>query len=319
MLASIDRGSENILVMPVIVAELELGNIQVQVLFADLVEGADAAAFDQRPEAFDGLSVDRPNNVLFFVVVDGRVGIFFAEPGISGPLVGAKQADFMRNSFTNESGQCRGADVLDHAANNVAFTPYSADNGGLAGTDSAASTLLPAALVLVSVAHLAADESLINLDNAAKLFDVLDQRSPDFMAHEPSGFVGAEAHIAHNLERAHSLFADQHQMGDFEPISERLVCVLEYGSSEVREPIGGIGGALVALPVPRHGRNLPIDRRTAARATDTFRPAAPDKVGATGIFVREHLVELGAGQLMDRLGHGRSSSVCRRILPCPIP
>jgi hypothetical protein len=45
----------------------------MQVLFADLVESADAAAFDQRPEAFDGLSMDGTNNVLLFAVINGRV------------------------------------------------------------------------------------------------------------------------------------------------------------------------------------------------------------------------------------------------------
>jgi hypothetical protein len=49
--ASFDRRSKNVLVVPIIVAELELGNIKVQILFAHLVEGAVHAPFDERPEA----------------------------------------------------------------------------------------------------------------------------------------------------------------------------------------------------------------------------------------------------------------------------
>ena len=37
-LASLDRPSEDVRVMPVIVAELELGTIEMQILFADLVK-----------------------------------------------------------------------------------------------------------------------------------------------------------------------------------------------------------------------------------------------------------------------------------------
>jgi hypothetical protein len=53
MLAARDSRSENVCVLQVIVAELELGNMEVQVLFADLVEGPDQPRFDEGPEAFN--------------------------------------------------------------------------------------------------------------------------------------------------------------------------------------------------------------------------------------------------------------------------
>ena len=40
-LASLDRCSENVRVLPVVIAELEFGDIQRQVFLADLVEGSD--------------------------------------------------------------------------------------------------------------------------------------------------------------------------------------------------------------------------------------------------------------------------------------
>jgi len=112
MLASINCRSENVLVMPVIIAELELCDIQV--LFADLVEGSDAATLDERPEAFDGLSVNRANKVLADAVIDGRVRIFVQAP-IAGPLVGAKQTDLVRYSLAHERSKGLRADILDHA------------------------------------------------------------------------------------------------------------------------------------------------------------------------------------------------------------
>src|SRR6266536_602893 len=59
---------------------------------ADLVECADHAALDDRPETFDGLRVDRADHVLLFGVVNDGVRIFFAEMFITNPLIGTEQA-----------------------------------------------------------------------------------------------------------------------------------------------------------------------------------------------------------------------------------
>ena len=72
--ASLDRRPEDICVLPVIVAELELGNIQRHIFPAHFVERADHAAFEDRPEAFDGLSMDCADNILPSRMVNSRVG-----------------------------------------------------------------------------------------------------------------------------------------------------------------------------------------------------------------------------------------------------
>jgi hypothetical protein len=51
ILTSGNRRTENVCVVSVVIAELELGNIERHVFPADLVEGADHAAFEDRPEA----------------------------------------------------------------------------------------------------------------------------------------------------------------------------------------------------------------------------------------------------------------------------
>src|SRR6266567_2337344 len=68
--ASADRRSEDVRVLPVVVTELELGNVQRKIFLADLVEGADHAAFDDRPEAFNGVGVGCADDVLTVRVVD---------------------------------------------------------------------------------------------------------------------------------------------------------------------------------------------------------------------------------------------------------
>ena len=51
----------------VIIAELKLGNIERQILFADFVDSAHNAAFQDRAEALNRIGVDRANYVLAFV------------------------------------------------------------------------------------------------------------------------------------------------------------------------------------------------------------------------------------------------------------
>src|SRR5208282_2506827 len=113
-----------------------------------------------------------------------------------------------------------------------------------------------AALIFVPILRQSADESFVNLNDAAKLLNILDQGDADFVAHHPCGFVRAEAHEAHDLKGAHALLAGQHQMNDAIPVAERLVGVLENRSGKMREAIAGRATwrALGTLPVPRAGR-----------------------------------------------------------------
>ena len=50
MSTAFDRVAEDIGVSPVVIAELELGDVQRQIFSTDLVIGAHDAALEQRPE-----------------------------------------------------------------------------------------------------------------------------------------------------------------------------------------------------------------------------------------------------------------------------
>jgi hypothetical protein len=77
----------------------------MQMLLADLMECPDDAALQDRPEAFDGLRMDRAINVLMRPMVYDAMGIaLFGEPRISRPIIGAKQRDLVRDGFIDESG-----------------------------------------------------------------------------------------------------------------------------------------------------------------------------------------------------------------------
>jgi hypothetical protein len=68
--ASLDRRPENVRVPTIIILELELGNIEWHIFSAHFVERADHAAFENRPKTFDGLSMDRADNILLFGMIE---------------------------------------------------------------------------------------------------------------------------------------------------------------------------------------------------------------------------------------------------------
>jgi hypothetical protein len=76
---------------------------------------ANKTALENRPEAFDGLSVNCAHNILPFGVVNNAMRIFTIEPLVANPLIGAKQADFVGDGFADERGESGGIHVRDHA------------------------------------------------------------------------------------------------------------------------------------------------------------------------------------------------------------
>jgi hypothetical protein len=296
-LTALDRRSEDIRIFPVIISKLELGNIERHIFAAHFVECADHAAFENRPKPFDGLSMDCSDNILTARMVNSRVRIILVKRIVAGILIGTKQADPMRHRFTDEGGESGGIHICDHARNHIALAADGADDRSFAGTDAAGSAA-STTLIPMSVFGQAADESFIDFDDTAKLADIFHQRGSDLMAHEPSGFVRTEAHIAMNLPRANALLAGQHEVNNAEPVTERFVRVLEDSSGNMRKAIA-LRRASVALPMPRFcGDGISL-LGPATRAADTIRPTLADEVSTTSVFVWEHFFELCDGQLMD--------------------
>jgi hypothetical protein len=300
--ASLDRRSENILVFPIIIVELKLGNIERHIFPAHFVECADHAAFENRPEAFDGLSMNCADDILAPGMVNGSVREVFVEDVVSGPLIGAEQADFVGDGFSHKGVKSGGLDVRDHARNHISLAADRADDWRFTGTNAAGSTAA-AAFIPMPILSQAPNESFIDLDNAAELIDVLHESGSDLVAHKPSSPVRAEAHITINLQSAHAFLARKHEMDHAKPLPQRLVRILENCSCDMGEAVvSGGRGAFVAQPVPLHCAML-LDLYVATpRAGYTLRPTATDEIGATRIFVWEGFFPLGNGHLMDWLG-----------------
>jgi hypothetical protein len=265
------------------------------------VEGADDAPLENRPEAFDGLSVDCADDILTSGVVNGRVREIFVEDVVCRPLIGTKQADFVGDGFSDKCVKRRGLDIRDYPRDNIPPTADGADNRSFAGTNAAGSTAT-AAFIPMTVFCQAADESFINFDDTAELINILHQRSSDLMTHEPSGFIGTEAHITIKLQSAHAFLAGQHEVSNLEPVPQRFVGVLENRSGDMRKSVRNTPSAVHTLPLKGHGFE-PIDMTASAtRAADAFGPPARNEIDSTSVLVREHGVELGRRELVNWLG-----------------
>jgi hypothetical protein len=311
-LASRNRRSEDVRILAIVVSELKLRNVERHVFAADPVERADNATLEDRPEALNRVGVNCADNIFVRGVIDDFVlRENLIEMLVADPMIGNQEADLVRDGLAHEFGERLGADVFNHARDDVSLAADCASDDRL--TRSGTARTVTAAPV-VSVPRFAADESFVNLDNAAKLFKIAVRKcGSDPVAHVPSGCVTAEAHDPVNLTRAHSLLAGQHQMSDAKPVAERLIRVLENGPDQDREPIT-VRGALLALPMPLTRFEVIDLGIAAAWAMHAIRPAAGFQIIFAGIFVGKHRLELGDGQLMDRLRLLAASS-CHRTLP----
>src|ERR1700680_5154789 len=235
-LASFNCCSENIRVRTIVVAKLKFRDVQRHIFLADFVERADNATLQDRPKSFNGICVNGADDILTLPMADRGMRVFAAKVTIAASIIGAKQTDFVRHGLMHKTFECGDIDVIDDASYDVALTLDGPDDDGLAGTNAATSAVR-VAIFPMFVVPLAADESFVNLDHATELLNILDKCGADFVAHEPSGLVGAKAHITFDLQRAHSLFAGKHKVDDAEPLAERLVCVFENGPRDMGEPV----------------------------------------------------------------------------------
>ena len=292
------RTRKHIGIATVVIAKLKFRDIQRQIFGTDLMETADDTALKNRPETLNRIGVDSADHVLIFLVRN-RLTRIFDQTVIDAAFVSGEQANFVRYHFAHEGLRVLAAHLIENAGHHVALAFNRANDRNFAGT--LAATTAGDALVDVLVVILAANPSLIDLDNAAKLLLRGDQRSADFVTHKMGRIVTAEAHHALNLKGAHSLLAGQHQMGDAIPVAERLLGVLENRPRHTGKPIA-VRRTLAALPVKRLVARCVVQVGiAAARAMNAFRPAPSDQVPLAGFLVtnRETSLKLGRGHLRN--------------------
>jgi hypothetical protein len=87
------RRAEYVRVIPIVITPFEFRNVQRQVLAADFVEAAHNAAFQERPETINRLSMDCAVNILASAVPDNAMPFQLA---IAGVIVSRNQANFFQ-------------------------------------------------------------------------------------------------------------------------------------------------------------------------------------------------------------------------------
>jgi hypothetical protein len=268
------RRSKHVRVHAIVVPELKLRDVKRHIFGAHLVERADHAALEDRPETLNRVRVNRADNVLLGVVIHLGVRIFRQIIAVTGPSVGRQQANLVGNGFIHKINYVLRRNALENFGDDVSAPLNRADDWRLARPDATATAPLVPMLVLVFAAY----PRLLHFHNAAKLNFRRDQPRADFVAHGMGRLVATEAQHALNLEGTHSLLAGKHQMGDAIPVAERLLGVLKNSPCQAREAVA-VRRAFPALPVKRLvARGVVQVRIAAARAMDALRPAARNQV-----------------------------------------
>lgn len=202
----LNGSAEDIVIEAVVVFELAFRDVEREIFAANLMVAADNRPFENRPETFNRIRVNRTNDVALGGMMHSLVIVVRRQAAIDAAFVGCEQTNLGRNCLAHELFGVLLGNGLKDAGNDAALTAHRADDRdfGCRGVFAAAPALVPV-LILV----LATDVGFINLDNAAEFLFRLDQCGADLVAHTPSGLVAAETHETHNLEGAHSLFACQ--------------------------------------------------------------------------------------------------------------
>jgi len=89
------RSRKRIGIATIVVAELKFGDVQRQIFAADLVVGANNAALQDRPKAFDSIGVNSADNIVAAALADNPMRIGAAQEAIAGMLIGREQADLI--------------------------------------------------------------------------------------------------------------------------------------------------------------------------------------------------------------------------------
>lgn len=261
-----------------------------------MMVGSDHATFQQRPKGIDVGGVNVAAHVFALAVIHGFVIETILQQTIAGMLIGRDQRHLIADGLAHKPVKCFGLGIFDHPANNVALTSNRADNGDFA------SRATPEFLALGDrlIAFLAAHVCLVNFNGAAIPTEHLRNVAvlhcgPDAMAHIPSRPVVARPDLPVDLKRGHALLALCHQIDDFKPSPERVVCVLKNRVSYDREPITVFTAAIgiLANPVIRtRFQGIDFLTGTATRAFHALRPAQFFEIFLAGIFGRKLRLEL---------------------------
>src|ERR1700722_3921807 len=245
------------------------------------------SALEQTPEVFHALSVHLPVYILL-KVVNKLVLVLAGKSVVALKLVGHNRGTLL-NEIAHSTVNGGVLAISDDSRLNLASTLKCADDHGLAVTALHSNTVAEtAALRLVHIACLAANESLINLYCAVRAAQLAASilvlhSEPDAMQHKPCCLL-RNSQRAVNLPRGNAILAVRNHPHDREPLLKTERRVLKDRASLDRE---------LRLRIPRLA--LPQTARahkryvlaSARRAGNAVLPAANRQVVEAVIGVLE--------------------------------
>lgn len=271
---------------PVVVAEIELGNVPVQVLLGAVLIDALHAALEDAVIALNRVGVDRAAPIFASPVADEIVpGEMLVEVCVLPRLI-RHDRGFLGDVGAEDRHEVRRRRAVDMERPNH---PAALDQGQ--------DRVLVGIAASFDRAFLLSDEGLVYLDDFALSPEghelAIAHGFAQPMRHEPSGLVG-DAENAVDLVAAHSLLAGAEKVRSLEPQMQLDVAALEHGFDGSRELLLALAATPKTDPAALN-RGNPIDS-AAMRADRTFRPNQAFQLGVSGGFVVEELGgECGTG------------------------
>jgi len=251
----------------VVVAEIELGQIPLQMSGGDMLIDAINTALEGAEISLDGVGVDDAANVFLFAVFDRSMGCeVVADVGVGLGLV-AHEIALPRNVARHDAAQRFGVHVRDMEGEDAALALDKGKHGLLYGGRQERFAF-----------GLAPYVGFVNLDNPASATERLGEDTPilghgfaNAMAQKPCCFHAAAKH-ALNLPGRNAFLAGAHQVNDLQPQVQRQM----RGFKDRAHPHRKGFLARIALVQARTGRlalqTANAGRTLAMRANGAIRP-----------------------------------------------
>lgn len=262
--------------------ERKFSNVSVKMFRANVMVNAGDAAFQQSPNAFNGVRVDAVASVFAAGMVYRRVvEVKPAQIAVSTVFVGKdRRADcnVIVDSLLNDR-QARVSNV-HRFGSTAAFTHT--ENGLLSDRTASAIEFQ----IGVFVGLFAANVGFVNLDNASQFVDVRTASLSEPLEHKPSRLL-RNAYLFTELKRRDAFSRGDKQIHRINPLVKRNVRALKDRASPNRE-IQFTGITAIVTAFPRRDAFTDL----ASRTNNTVRPQARFEINPSGFLIGNCLEQL---------------------------
>ncbi len=245
-----------------VVAKHKFIEIGINVLGAEAVVGAKAPALEQRENPMDPLEWDMTGHAaddtrVVAIAFQSRIGgvaigdqgcargdVRFDERVKMNGLVArnGRQADATRQSVEISSAVFLGL---------VRFSGGMVDHLDSTDDENFASLERAGEVVIGTKGHL----GLVDLDDAFQRIAVrIDHRAPQLLLQQPSGLVGADPQLPHQLPRRHPVGMRRHQMGRPEPHGQRQFGSMHHRTGSRRRLVAAVPTCVGVGPTGQQDR-----------------------------------------------------------------